>query len=306
MRTVVLSSISSVALLLVSARADAQPSSWNATGEPPQGGPTIVYPRAPQPPASSWDRFGQLGFEIEASGGPMVPDTISPVLAPNLYPTKGASTAGNPNGDIITGREHPYGADVFGLSFSAGYRFLPYLSAGAFFTYANFAAQDGTGAGDYVTPTDSNISQLQRQAWQLGAYVRYYFTMLHPRLQPWVRLGVGYSEDTASYTRGAVQGAHGPLTQDYYLTHQGVVVPLTIGLDWRLAPALSLGPTLGYSRVFGLHGCVDSEFQSDPNNPLPSGITNINTCASPPVQTGDYGVFFGGIFAKLTFGGRTR
>jgi hypothetical protein len=302
MRTVVLPLVPAVVVILVSARAEAQqgPSVWNTTGEPTRGGPTIVYTRAPQPPASSWDTLGQLGFEIEARGGPMLPDSSSPVQAPNLYPF----VYGDANGDILTGKEHPYGADPFGLSVLAGYRFLPFLSAGVFFNYANFAAKDKTDSGGYVDST----SQLQRQVWQLGAYGRYYVTGLHPRLQPWVELGVGYSEDTASYTRASVSGSAGPpLTQDYYLTHHGVVVPLTIGLDWRLAPVFSVGPTLGYSRVFALQGCVDSEFQVSATNMAPAGLgIGRNTCASPPVQSNGYGILFGGIFAKVTFGRTAR
>jgi hypothetical protein len=250
-------------------------------------------PRAPEPPGSAWASKGLLGFELELSAGVFVPDSGSPVLAPSLYPPIG----GDATGDILEGKESPYGWDV-GVRASAGYRFLPFLSAGAFFDAASFQALDGTDTGDYRDTT----SQLQRAVWQLGAYVRYYLVGLHPKLQPWAQLGVGYSTDTASYTRAAIQGGSGAVTQDYYLSHHGLVVPLTAGLDWRLAPVFSVGPEIGYLRVIGLSACVDSELQTDSSHPGPPGLGSVSTCSSPPVEANGYGIFFAGLFAKVTFG----
>ena len=128
---------------------------------------------------------------------------------------------------------------------TAGYRFLPWLSAGGFFSYANY--QDN-GESDAT-------SQLQRVAWQLGAYVRLYGVndsdkhggfpylpgSIFSRLQPWVELGVGYTEDTSSYIlgQGQASGTGGAAaTQDYYLTYEGIVTDLRVGL--RLAPGSDL------------------------------------------------------------------
>ena len=88
------------------------------------------------------------------------------------------------------------------------------------FTYASFYALDGTDTGDYTDTT----SQLQRQMWTLGAYGRYYFTQFHSRLQPWVELGLGYSDDNASYVRAPGQRRprrQQPETQAYYLDGEG-------------------------------------------------------------------------------------
>ncbi len=87
----------------------------------------------------------------------------------------------------------------------------------------------------------------------------------------------------------------GPVTQDMYNTYQGVVTNLRIGLDWRLAPIFSVGPVLGYGRVFGFSACADSEPQTDPNNQSQSvGLNPANTCSSAykgaQAQTNDYGV----------------
>jgi hypothetical protein len=138
--------------------------------------------------------------------------------------------------------------------------------------------------------------------WTLGAYGRYYLTMLDSRLHPWVELGVGYASDTASFARIATQSASGSAElSQYYVTGKGLAVPLTAGLDWRLAPLFSVGPAVGYERVFPLQGCV--EVQVDAKSPVPG---TPNTCTSPPVQSSGYGVFFAGIFLKVTVGLPTR
>ena len=168
----------------------------------------------PDAPATDYLLSGLLGIELEVRAGVMLPDSVSPVLAPGFYPTLG----GDPTGDILEGKEKPYVLDPFALSIAGGYRFLPLLSAGVFFDYANYQVNDGTDTGDYNDSGGGTTAWLERQMWQLGAYVRYYLTTLHPRLQPWVELGVGYSQDTASYTpAGTQQEAGRPPAVKYYL-----------------------------------------------------------------------------------------
>jgi hypothetical protein len=284
------------------------------------------YRRAPDAPASSWQVSGLLGFEIEARAGVMLPDAISPVLAPNLYPGAGNPSASglqkDPTGQILRGTESPYTLDPVAISIAAGYRFLPYLSAGAFFDYANFEVQDGTDQG-----SADSTSQLERQVWQLGAYVRLYGVAqnaMHPgfpylpgsifdRLQPWVELGAGYAQDTASYVRGSTVCTSttgvGPCPQSYYLSYNGIVTNLRVGLDWRLAPIFSVGPVLGYGHTFGINSCADSELASA--DPITAGTKPANTCAPSngvpsPSTANDYGIFFGGIYAKVTLGPDVR
>ena len=284
------------------------------------------YRRAPDAPATSWQVSGLLGFELEGRFGVMLPDSISPVLAPGLYPNAGnpgiTGAKGDPTGQILRGTESPYTIDPVALSITAGYRFLPYLSAGAFFDYANFEVQDATDQG-----SADNTAQLERQVWQLGAYVRFYGVAQnagHPgfpylpgsifdRLQPWVELGAGYAQDTTSYVRGSTQcttvtGGVGPCPQSYYLNYNGIVTNVRIGLDWRLAPIFSVGPVLGYGHTFGLNSCADSEIDSA--DAIVSGTKPANTCAAgykgAQSTANDYGIFFGGIFAKVTLGPDVR
>ena len=222
----------------------------------------------------------------------MVPVSgTSPVLAPGFLPPG----PGDLTGQVLTGAYQPYGADPFGLSITAGYRFMPAFSVGGWFEYVNFQVQGGGDTGDY---TGDYTSQLQRNVLQGGVYGRYYLTTLHRALHPWVELGVGYTYDTSSYTR--VPGAT-PITEDYYLTYQGIVTNVRVGLDWRLAPIFAVGPVLGYSHTFPLSACVDAEAQGDANHLVPPSDSR-NTCDSSAVQASSYGVIFGGIFAKVTLG----
>jgi hypothetical protein len=233
------------------------------------------------------------GFEVAVRGGIMVPESASPVQAPNFYPTGTPADVG----DILRGVEHPYGFDPFGIAVSAGYRFFPWLSVGLSFTYASFYALDGTDTGDYVDST----SQLQRQMWTLGVYGRYYFTQFHSHLQPWAELGLSYSGDTASYVRGGSQASNGQAeTQAYYLTEAGLDVRAMLGLDWRLAPVFAVGPWVSYERVVPIQACV--EIDVDTNAPTSEQqFSGQNRCSNPPVQGNGYGVVAGGIGVKVTF-----
>jgi hypothetical protein len=252
----------------------------------------------PEAAASDWDVKGFLGFEFEVRGGFVVPEAASPVTAPGLLP--GGNTDGGGTGNVLYGSEKPYSYDPFGFSLAGGYRFLPFLSAGIFFDYGNFQVNDGTDTGDYHDGT----SQLQRQVWQLGVYGRYYLTTLSRRLHPWAEIGVGATEDTASYVRPLGSGSPPPPT-NYYLTYWGIATNLKVGLDWRLSPWFSVGPVLGYSRVFGLSGnvqvCPEKSGSCDTTSP-----NYVQGTSSSPVTASGYGMFFGGIFVKLTLGPSLR
>lgn len=259
----------------------------------------FVTHRARQAPASDWEVKGLLGWEFEARGGFVIPDAASPVTAPGLIP--GAAGPGNPTGDILNGIENPYSYDPFGFSLAGGYRFLPFLSAGVFFDYANFQTNDETDTGGYVDST----SQLQRQVWQLGLYGRYYLTTLSTHLHPWAEIEVGPTEDTASYTRILGSSA---ATTNYYLTYWGLATNLKVGLDWRLHPYFSVGPYAGYSRVFGLSGSVQvcPQSSNETGNCDTTSPNYRDTTSSAPVTANGYGMFSVGIYLKVTLGPSLR
>jgi hypothetical protein len=273
-------------LLPAVARAQISPTDPNA----PERNSFVAAPPPPAPPQpSAWERVGMSGFELQLRVGVTVPEGSSPVRAPNLYPP----ITGDAVGDILRGKESPYGPDFLGLTVALGYRIFPWLSVGASFSYATFNVLDGTDTGDSPDYT----SQLERQYWSLAAYGRYYFVGLSPRLQPWVELGFGYSDDNANYYRNTIQksGSGGPELQQYLLEDRGLLASLTAGLDWRLAPVFSVGPSVGYSRIFPLKGCVTVNVDS--MSPVPG----VDTCSSSTVSTNGYGLFFAGAFVKLTF-----
>jgi opacity protein-like surface antigen len=263
---------------------------------------TIERPREERRPYSAFERRGMHGIEVELLGGVQFGGADSPVQAPTLWNGQNGNAIArgailDPGGASAIGQGYsPYGVDPLAFGASLGYRFLPYLSVGAFFTYAQYSSLNGADSGDAPDST----SRLSRQQWNLGAYARYYFTF-SPVLQPWVSLGIGYNGDIAVYSRPVGSATSGqPETGDYTLRQDGIVVPLTVGLDWRPAPIFSVGPTFGYSRVFPVHGCI--EVVLDNLSPVPA----TNTCASPPVQNNGYGVVFGGIYAKVTIDPFTR
>jgi hypothetical protein len=223
------------------------------------------------------------------------------VQAPSLYagqPDNPAGTILNPAGGNAQGAGFtPYSFDPFSIEARLGYRFHPSWSVGGFFSYATYSAQDGADSGDAPDFT----SQLAREQLSVGAYGRYYLTRFSRRLQPWVELGVGFNFDGASYTRPIGQATNGQAeTGNFNLSQYGIIVPLKVGLDWRLAPAFSVGPMIGYSRVFPVSGCIEIDVDQFSNVP------GTNTCSSPPVSSSGYNDLFAGIFVKLTFNPRAR
>lgn len=246
---------------------------------------------------------GLLGLEIEARGGFMLPESSSPITAPGILP--GGNAQGAPTGYLLYGTMTPYSYDPFAVAVAAGYRIRPFVSAGLFFDYGTF--QINGGCDTATIQCNDGTSQLQRQVWQLGAYGRYYLTTLSARLQPWIELNVGVNEDTTSYTRILGAGGSNIPTTNYYLTYWGLVTNLRVGLDWRLSPWFAVGPFVEYSRAFPLSG----EAQVCPQSATESGNCDTGSpyyrdTTSSPVVTSGYGMFYGGIFLKVTLGPSLR
>lgn len=253
-------------------------------------------PRAPEPPKSAWDRSGLIGFEVSVGGGIQSGGGNSPIQAPTLYSGVVDNPAGtllNPAGGNALGQGFtPYSFDPFNFEARLGYRFHPNWSVGGFFSYANYLINDGADSGDAPDFT----SQLEREQLSIGVYGRYYVTQYSRRLQPWVELGIGFNYDAASYTRPIGQATNGQAeTGNFNIAQYGIIVPVKVGLDWRLAPAFAVGPWIGYSRVFPVSGCVEVDVDQY------SQVPGTNTCSSPPVSNSGYNDFFGGIFVKLTY-----
>jgi hypothetical protein len=286
----------------------ALPSLALAQGVPPPEA-TPVVERPVDAPVSAFVRVGQRGFEIEAGGTVQSGGGDSPVQAPTLWgadgnPKGSLSPRGailDPAGAASIGQSFsPYKFAFPGLSLRVGYRLHPNVSVGGFFSLAEYYVNNGAETGDAPDGT----GRLSRQQVTFGVYGRYYVTQLHRRIQPWGSLGVGVSSDIASYSRIIGQTTAGPFggqpeTGDYTLRQLGLVVPLTVGVDFRMAPIFSLGPMFGWAHVFPLQSCV--EVVADQYSPVPA----TNTCDAP-VQSHGFDNFFGGIYAKVTIDPFTR
>ena len=158
--------------------------------------------------------------------------------SPVLYDPKPLVAFQNPPGpgDVFTGNASPYGGGFAG-DFSAGYRFLPFMSLGV---YAEMRSSSASEPEDGTT-------DLSRSAWGTGLYLRGYLPMLHEQFDPYIGIGVGYLQDTQSYKRAGM---------DWELKHHGVAVPLSVGVDYRLLPMLAVGPSFRYTVVNGAGGCM--------------------------------------------------
>jgi hypothetical protein len=156
-----------------------------------------------------------------------------------------------------------------GFALSAGYRFTPFLSAGLTGSYqllseANLYPNAEAGLG----PVDTIRS------FQVGAYARVYpmtffsGARANPRVffdtwtdrrrfDPWLSLGVSFAQFSRSrdYTDVSFLGSYTHWTTSY------LGVPIGVGVDYRLIPALAVGLTFsvtplvagGTSKVRSIH-----------------------------------------------------
>jgi hypothetical protein len=276
----------------------------------PARGDDVVYSRrrAPEPPPSAWDTAGLRGFEVEALGGIAYGGGDSPIQAPGIYGT--AFTSQNPAGTILNPAGAraimpasqsftPYSYDPFGFAFSVGYRLSPAFSVGGFLSYANYGNTADASTGDFVDGTGG----LERVRWAGGVYGRYYLAFWSSRLHPWVQVGVGYVDDSASYAHpvGMLSNGAGPDNGNYLLQFHGLTFPVAIGLDWRLAPIFAVGPFVSYEEAIPLNGCVQITVDQAVGT-----VGNVNTCDGSTVQGHPYGSLLAGVFAKVTFDPFTR
>jgi hypothetical protein len=270
---------------------------------------TVTMQRPPDAPASAFERLGLRGIEFEAGGTVQSGGGDSPVQAPTLWGAQGAPYGNlSPRGAILDpagaasiGQSYtPYTFAFPALSLRLGYRLHPNVSVGAFFSLAEYYVNSDANSGD----ASDGTGRLARQQITGGVYGRYYLTQLHRRIHPWGSLGVGFSDDIASYSRivGATTGGPvggQPETGDYTLHQSGLVVPLAVGVDFRMAPVFSLGPMVGYAHVFPLKGCV--EVVLDQYSPVPA----TNTCGAV-VENHGYDNVFAGLYVKVTIDPFTR
>lgn len=241
--------------------------------------PAKAEPEAPAPDAAA--PKGQRGLELMLRPGYGAAGDVSPVQ----YDPKPLVVFANPpgTGDVYAGTAKPYGGGFAG-DVSVGYRFLPFMSAGI---YAELRSSSAESVND-------GTSDLSRSGWGSGMYVRGYFPMVHPSLDPWVSVGVGYAQDTQTYKRAGI---------DWELKHHGVAVPLGLGIDYRVAPMFAIGPSFRYAFVSGAGGCLK----------LSTTVSGLGSASNKQCTDADefrritkaesYGAWSVGLDLRLTLGG---
>lgn len=186
-------------------------------------------------------------------------------------------------GAVATGAS-PYSAGFVGQAM-LGYRFHPIVSGGLRAGLRQASA----------SATNDGATDLKRSSWDAGFYVRAYPLAMTPsvakHLDPWVGVGVGYMRDTQSYKR--------PLTGvpvDWTLDHHAVAVPLGIGVDYRVHPLVSLGPSFEYTLANSVAGCMKAA--------AAGGGSTYCSNESPGdkvIKSDGYGVWTAGLDVKATF-----
>ena len=209
------------------------------------------------------------GFEIMLRPAYGSAGSKSPVTKEDNIP---ASAITPSPGQVFNGDASPYGGGFVG-ELSAGYRFLPFLSAGV----------AGGIRSASASTVDDGTTDLKRSAFTVGPYVRAYFFMV-PVVEPWISIGVAYMSDEQTYKRANV---------DWSLQHHGVAVPITVGVDYPIIDMLAIGPSFQYTTVAQAGGCLKGS----------AGGTSVSECTDAKIKipkTDNYSVWSIGLNLRLT------
>lgn len=143
----------------------------------------------------------------------------------------------------------PYGASL-GAGAQLGFRFHPLVSAGLrgdFGTVSASAPSDGT-------------KELSRSWQSAGLYVRAYPLALSPSVRrwvdPWIAAGITYMHDGQRFGLPAKTSAGTTVDAEWQLDSHAIGVPLAVGLDYRVTPALSVGPSFEWILTSPIAGCA--------------------------------------------------
>ena len=253
---------------------------WFAAATVPARAQSKSEPGAEPEPAASMAAEDRRGFELMLRPGYGSAGDKSPVV----YEPAGLAVLANPpgSGDVYGGKSGIYGGGFAG-DVSAGYRFLPFMSAGVYAEMRSSSAKD---------PKD-DTTDLSRSAWGTGFYVRGYLPTLHEKIDPWVSLGVGYVQDTQTYKRAVTGSA------EWTLRHHGVAVPLGLGVDYRVADFFAVGPSFRYSFVNQAGGCLEVSAQTALGSATNKQCTDADEFRRI-TKTNSYGAWSVGLDLRLT------
>jgi hypothetical protein len=202
-------------------------------------------------------------------------------------PSPTVRVAGDP-GALLQGAS-PYGAGFIGQGF-LGYRFHPIISGG-------LQAGLRTTSASALSDGSTNLS---RSSWDAGFYLRGYPLALSESIRqyvdPWISVGVEYMRDTQSFQRPVPTSTGTTVNADWTLDHHAVAVPIGVGIDYRLHPMFSIGPSFEYAIAAGVGGCAKQ---------AAAGFSSNSYCSNEDpgkqvLKANTYGVWSVGLDLKVT------
>lgn len=211
----------------------------------------------------------------------------APATSPVRYAPNAQAGLSGADPGAVAGGASPFGGGFVGQAM-VGARFHALVSAGLRAGYRSASASvqsDGT-------------TDLTRSAWDAGLYLRAYPLAMSPAIRkhidPWVGTGVGYMRDVQSYKRPL-----GNVSVDWTLDHHAVAVPLGVGVDYRVLPMLSVGPSFEYTLANTVAGCLKASTSTP-------GFVGSSYCSNEDpgkqfVKADSYGVWSAGLDVRATF-----
>lgn len=234
-------------------------------------------------PASRTDEHLR-GLEIMVRPGYGSAPSDSPI---RFQPSPNVRTAGDP-GALLQGAG-PYGGGFVGQAF-LGFRFHPVISGGL---------RGGLRMTSAAALTDGSTN-LSRSSWDAGFYVRGYPLALNEAarkyVDPWISVGVEYMRDTQSFQRPVPTSTGAAVNADVTLDHHAVAVPISLGVDYRVHPMLSIGPSFEYALSNAIAGCVKQAAAGFSSSTLCSNEAPGNQA----IKANGYGVWSASLDVKLT------
>lgn len=208
-----------------------------------------------------------VGLELIVSPGYGSAGDKSPVL----YKPTGITQMQGDVGRIWDGTAKPYGAG-FVIDGAVGYRALPFLSFGL------------TGGWRQSSVSSSKVeeplSNASRSGLRAGFYGRGYLPLVGTLtgLDPWASVGVTYVYDKQTYNQAMTVAGLGDIVMPIHLTHHGVGIPLSLGVDYRILPFIAVGPSFRYEYVAGVAGCMST-------HPTQANLGGASYCSTADSST---------------------
>lgn len=117
------------------------------------------------------------------------------------------------------------------IQLDVGYRVMPALVVGGFFSYAPLQLKDG----EQGCPSGADCSNYQMRFGVQG----HYHLMPTEKLDPWLGAGIGYEMVGSKASKGSVESS---------FTYGGLeFLSLQAGADYKVMPKLGIGPYLNFA-----------------------------------------------------------